>query len=189
MTLIPGKSERRSGHSLIDELPTKTTPTDRGGLTRSLSSNARISDSNRAGTVMALVGGVIVPRKHAVAPSAEATTSARRRILAARRRAATAQFIGDLGLLTVNCPVQRRPLEDRVLDIGAGATIEQQPDHVVPTGRNRVVQRGCVRVKPFRTKSIGIFACIEQNSHDVGVTLLRSECERDVLAALVRAWQ
>src|SRR2546423_10178188 len=175
MTLSPGKSPRRSGHSLIEELPTNTIPPGGGRLIRSLSSNARISDSNRpAGAVTMLAGGVIAARTHPVAPRARPTANARRRILTARRRASTAQFIGDLGTLAVNGPVQGRTLEDCVLDVGARATLEQQLDDIVSTRRNRVVQWRRVRVKSFRTESIGIFSRIEQNSHDVSVAVLRS---------------
>src|SRR2546423_335039 len=174
MTLSPGKSARRSGHSLIEELPTNTIPPGRGRLIRSLSSNARISDSNRSAAVTTLAGGVIAARTHPVAPTARPTANPRRRVLSACRRASTAQFIGDLGTLAVNGPVQGRTLKDCVLDVGARATLEQQLDDIVSTRRNRVVQWRRVRVKSFRTESIGIFSRIEQNSHDVSVAVLRS---------------
>src|SRR5689334_10362631 len=190
MTLSPGKSPRRSGHILIEELPTNTIPPGRGLLTRSLSSKARISDSNRsAGAVTTTAGGVTAARTHAVAPSAMPTASARRRMLTAGRCASTAQFIGDLGTLAVNGPVQRRAFEDCVLDVSARATFEQQLDDIVSTRRNRVVQRRCVRVKTFGTESIGIFSRIEKDSHDVSMAVLRSQCERDLLASLVRSRQ
>src|SRR6476646_7910303 len=56
MTLMPGKSACRSGHIRIEELPTNTTPPGLGRLTRSESSNARISDSNRPSNSAAAVG-------------------------------------------------------------------------------------------------------------------------------------
>jgi hypothetical protein len=72
-------------------------------------------------------------------------------------------LIGDLdGLPDIRCP-----RGDRAINIGEGATLDEQSNNIPMSRQSGLMQAGRVRMAPNRFLPIRIFAGIQQHTHDL----------------------
>ena len=95
-----------------------------------------------------------------------------------RRESVTALEI----LLEIDLPFMARPTErsamvDGIFYVGPRAALHQQAHHRFMTGTDGLVQRCRVSVKTGRVKTVWIFAGIQEQAHDIGVTMCRGQSQ------------
>jgi len=75
-------------------------------------------------------------------------------------------------------PVRRSPAEHRVLRIHPGTALNQKPNHLLMPSQSRLVQRRRMSMPSQRIVAIRIFSQIQQRTHNLRMTKLRSHRKR-----------
>src|SRR5689334_7184098 len=84
----------------------------------------------------------------------------------------------NLGLAAVLGPAERGGVVDGVLDVEAGAALDEQAHGVEVAVADGLVQGRGVRVEAFGVEAVGIFARVKEQADDFGVAVLGGEGER-----------
>ena len=86
-------------------------------------------------------------------------------------------------------PAEGSAVIDGVLDVETRATVDQQADDGFMASQGGVVERSGMGMQTLRVIAAGIYAGIEEETHDIGVAELSGEGEGAMPAFSVGRWE